>query len=429
MENLKLKEKTASFEAKPGEVKKAVLLYSGGLDTSVIVKWIQENYGCKVICLTVDLGQPGVDLGKVAEKAEKLGAEKAYIVDAKKEFADEYISKAIKANALYQGKYPLSTAIGRPLLVKKAIEIAKKEGADAIAHGCTGKGNDQVRIDAGIISLAPEMKIIAPVREWNMGRDEEIEYAKQHNIPVQTTKEKPYSIDENLWGKSSECGVLEDPWTAAPDDVFNFVKLPEHTKETPEVVELEFEKGIPIALNGEKIELHKLVAKLNGIAAECGVGIIDHTEDRTVGLKSREIYECPAATVILEAHKDLEKYVCTVHENQFKELVDQKWAYMAYQGLWFEPLMESLNAFIETVNEKVCGKVKLKLYKGNCMVIARKSENAIYDFNLASYNKGNTFNQYAAPGFIELWSLQSKVAKMVSRKAKKNDTVEKECFT
>lgn len=422
MKNNGMKTKTASFEAQPGEVKKAVLLYSGGLDTSVMVKWIQDHYKAEVITVTIDLGQPGVDLAAVAKKAEKMGAEKAYVINAKQEFAEGYVAKAIKANALYQGKYPLSTAIGRPLLVKKAIEIAEKENADCIAHGSTGKGNDQVRFDCGIISLAPDLKIIAPVREWGMSRDEEIKYAEEHGIDVPTTIENPYSTDENLWGKSSECGVLEDPSIEPPKEVFNFVTLPELAPDIPEYVLLGFEKGVPVALNGKKMPLHELIIKLNDISAKHGVGIIDHMEDRVVGLKSREIYECPAATCILEAHKDLEKFVSTSHENQFKEIVDQKWAYMAYSGMWFDPLMDSLNAFTDKMNEKATGTVKLKLFKGNCIVVSRKSDYAIYDFKLATYDWGSLFNQGAAPGFIELWSLQSKVANQ-AKKGVQNEVV------
>ena len=406
----KLSPKVASYEAKPGEVKKVVLLYSGGLDTSVMLKWIQDIYGAELIALTIDIGQPGEDLEETRQKALKLGAAKAFIVDAKKEFASEYVSKAIKANGLYEGKYPLGTSIARPLLAKKAVEIAEKEHADAIAHGCTGKGNDQVRIDLGVITLNPKLKIIAPVREWSMTRDAEIEYAKENGIPVKATSMKPYSTDENLWGKSSECGVIDNPAEMPPDNVFEFVTLPENAPNYSEIVTLEFEKGIPIALNGQVMHLHELIVALNKIAAQHGVGIIDHMEDRIIGLKSREVYEYPAATCIIEAHKDLEKYVSTLHENHFKATVDNQWAFLAYAGLWHEPLMQNLNAFIDTMNEKVTGTVKLKLYKGHCGVVARDSKFGIYNSNLSHYNIGNTFNQLASPGFIELWGLQSRMA-------------------
>ncbi len=368
---LNLKPKTASYEAHADEIEHVLLLYSGGLDTSVMLKWIPENYNCKVSTLIVDLGQPTEDLGEIVQKALLLGAENSYCADAKEEFADNYISKAIKANALYQGKYPLSTALGRPLISKLAIEYAEKCGADAIAHGSTGKGNDQVRLDAGIISLNPALKIIAPVREWNMPRDEEIKYAEEHGIPISVSSKKPYSTDENLWGKSSECGVLENPNTEPPEDVFEFVTLPHKAPEKSEYVEISFEKGIPVSLNGIEMELHKLISELNSIAASHGIGIIDHMEDRIVGLKSREIYECPAATCILEAHKDLEKYTSTIHENHFKTIIDNQWSYMVYAGLWFDPLLENLNAFISQMNKNVSGTVKLKLYKGNVLVVAR----------------------------------------------------------
>ncbi|MCX6802232.1 MAG: argininosuccinate synthase [Candidatus Diapherotrites archaeon] len=403
---------SASYEADSPE--KVLLLYSGGLDTSVLLKFIQEGYDAELFTLTVDLGQ-SINLEKIRAKALALGAKKAFVADAKKEFAEQHISKAVKANALYQGKYPLSTAIGRPLIAKLAVEIAKKEGIDTIAHGCTGKGNDQVRIEAGIISLAPKMKILAPVRDWNMARNKELEYAKAKGIPVAETKAKPYSTDENMWGKSSECGALEDTFTEPPENVFGFCTLPEKAPDKPEIVEIGFAEGIPVSLNGKELPLQELVMELNGIAGKHGVGIIDHMEDRVVGLKSREVYECPAATVIIEAHKDLEKMASTVHENQFKEIVDQKWAYLVYQGLWFDPLMDSLNAFIEAQNKKVCGAVKVKLYKGHALVVGRKSPFALYDKSLATYDIGHTFNQKASSGFIELWSLQSKMAMQLKK--------------
>jgi len=410
-----LKPKTAIYEAKPGEVKKVVLLYSGGLDTSVMLKWIQDVYKVKLITLTADLGQP-CDLEAIKEKALKFGALKAYVVDLKKEFADEYVAKAIKANALYEGKYPLSTSIARYLIAKKAVEIAGEEGADACAHGCTGKGNDQVRFDVTFTTLNPKLKVIAPVREWGMTRDKEMEYAKKHGIPVPNTLKSPYSVDENLWGRSSECGVIEQPDKEVPKEVLQLVTPPEEAPDKPEYVILGFEKGIPVALNGQKMELYKLIMALNKIGGKHGIGIIDHMEDRVVGLKSREYYECPGAVIILDAHKDLEKYVSTIHENLFKEMVDSKWTQMAYSGLWFDPLMDALNAFIDTVNQKVTGEVTVKLYKGSANVVARDSKNAIYDLKLASYNTGQTFNQTASPGFIELWGLQTKIAYQIKKK-------------
>jgi argininosuccinate synthase len=295
------------------------------------------------------------------------------------------------------------------------VEIAEKEGIDTIAHGCTGKGNDQVRIEAAIISLDPKLKILAPVRDWSMARDKEIDYAKAKGIPVDETKAKPYSTDENMWGKSSECGALEDPFAEPPENVFGFCTVPEKAPDKAEIVEIGFAEGIPVSLNGKEMPLHELVMELNGISGKHGVGIIDHMEDRVVGLKSREVYECPAAMTIIEAHKDLEKLVSTVHENQFKESVGQKWAYLAYQGLWLDPLMDSLNAFIEAQNKKVAGAVKVKLYKGHACVVGRKSPFALYDKSLATYDIGQAFNQKASPGFIELWSLQSKMAMQLKK--------------
>lgn len=403
------------YLAKPETVDKVVLLYSGGLDTSCMVKYIQEEYGAEVVTLTLDLGQPGVDLEKVKQKALDLGAEEAYVLDAKQEFADNYISKAIKANGLYQGEYPLSTAIARYLVCKKAVDIVEEENADAVAHGATGKGNDQVRFEAGILSLDPEIKLLAPVREWSMTRDKEIEYAKEHGIPVKAEEESPYSTDENLWGKSSECGPLENPANEPPEDVFEFVNIPEKAPDNPEYIEIGFKKGIPVTLNGEQITLHELVQELNSLAGKHGVGIIDMMEDRVVGLKSREVYECPAATVLIKAHKELEKYCSTKHENKLKQKIDQEWADFAYNGLWFDPAMDHLDSFIESMNQNISGTVKLKLYKGSAKVVSRESENALYDKKLASYEKGETFNQEASPGFIQLWSLQTKLSKEVNK--------------
>jgi argininosuccinate synthase len=414
------KPKTATYEAKPGEVKKVILLYSGGLDTSVMLKWIQDVYKAEVITFTADLGQPSEDLEAIREKAIKCGAVKAYILDLKKEFANEYCARAIKANALYEGKYPLSSALARYLLAKKAVEIASKEKADACAHGCSGKGNDQVRFDLTFTTLNPKLKVIAPVREWGMTRDKEIEYASFHGIPVPTTPKSPYSIDENLWGRSIECGVIEEPDKEVPEEVLRVVVSPEKAPNKPEYVKITFEKGIPTALNGEKMELFKLIMALNKIGGRNGVGLIDHMEDRVVGLKSREFYECPAALILIEAHKDLEKYVSTIHENLFKEIIDSKWAQMVYSGLWFDPLMEALNAFIDKVNEKVTGEVTLKLYKGSVRVVARDSKYALYDRKLATYEIGQTFNQFASPGFIELWGLQSKLAYQIKKKTIKS---------
>ncbi|HLD96869.1 MAG TPA: argininosuccinate synthase, partial [Candidatus Nanoarchaeia archaeon] len=399
--------KVSSYEAKKGEAKRVVLLYSGGLDTSCMLKWIQEEYGAELITVTVDIGQIADDLGAIKQKALNLGAKKALVIDAKDEFAEHYLAKAIKANGSYQGPYYMATALGRPLLARIAVEIAAKENADAIAHGCTGKGNDQVRIEATALTLNPKIKIIAPVREWGMGRDEEIEYAKKHNIPVPVTLDKPYSYDENMWGSSAESGEIEDPAKVIPlKKALQVCTLPEEAPDKPEEITIGFERGVPVSLNGNRMKLAELIAKIARLGAAHGIGIVHHIEDRLVGLKIRDLYEMPAAHIIITAHRNLEKYVSTRQENYFKETVDNEWAHLCYTGLWYEPLMDDLNAFINKMNEKVTGTVRLKLYKGNAEVIALESPNALYDLKLATFMKDYTFNQNASPGFIELWSLQ-----------------------
>lgn len=408
--------KVASYEGKKGEIKKVVLLYSGGLDTSVMLKWIQEEYNAKVIALTIDIGQIADDLEEVRKKAEKLGAIKTYVIDAKDEFANEYIAKGIKANANYQQGYRLATPIGRPLLAKWAVKIAAIEGADCIAHGCTGKGNDQVRIEGTALALNPDIKIIAPVREWSMGRDEEIEYAKKHNIPVGTTKEKPYSYDDNMWGISGEGGEIENPSLIPPlENILLINKLPEEAPNEPEFVRLEFNKGLPTSLNGKEMKLAELVMKLNKIGAKHGIGTNIHIEDRVVGLKIRDIFEAPAAEIIINAHKNLESYVSTRAENEFKVSVDTKWAYLCYGGLWYEPLMDDLNAYIENVNRKVSGVVTLKLYKGVVATVALETPNTIFEEKLATFMASDAFNQNASAGFIELYTLQMRLAQRAER--------------
>jgi argininosuccinate synthase len=408
--------RTASYEADPAHVRRVLLLYSGGLDTSVMLSWIQEHYEAEVVCLTVNLGQPGEDYAVIAEKARRLGALECRIVDARQQFAHEYLAPAIRANALYGG-YPLFTALGRPLIAKLAVEHARDSGCDTIAHGCTGKGNDQVRIEATVATLAPELKLIAPVRSWQMGRDEEVAYARERGIPISsrpgegTEAQAPYSIDDNLWGRSSEGRWIEDLAHAPEDDVFQLVTRPEQAPEEPEHVELAFEGGLPVALDGERLELVELIERAGAIAARNGVGIIDHIEDRIVGLKVRDIYEAPAAAIILTAHQDLERLVCTIHQNQFKPQLDRQWAFLVYAGLWWEPLRGDLDAYMERVNEQVTGTVGLKLYKGSARVVTRSSPNALYDASLASFAaSGGLFSQAASPGFIELWSLQSRMA-------------------
>jgi argininosuccinate synthase len=404
--------RTASYEADPEQVKRVLLLYSGGLDTSVMLKWIQDQYGAEVVCLTVNLGQPGENYEAIEGKALRLGARECHIVDAREEFAREYVLPAIKANALYGGGYPLFTALGRPLIAKLAVDYARRSGCDTIAHGCTGKGNDQVRIEGTVATLAPELKTIAPVRSWQMGREEEIAYAREHGIPVKGgTEVAPYSIDDNLWGRSSEGRWIEDLSHAPDDDVFQLVTRPELAPGEPETVTVEFDRGTPVALNGERMELVALVERAADIAARHGVGIVDHIEDRIVGLKVRDIYEAPAAAILLPAHQELEKLVCTIHQNQFKAQLDRQWAYLVYAGLWWEPLRLDLDAYMESVNEQVTGTIGLKLYKGTARVVTRASPNAVYDAALASFaESGGLFSQTASPGFIELWSLQSRMA-------------------
>ncbi len=411
-EMLQPHEPAASYLARPDEVHKVCLLYSGGLDTSVMLKWIQDQYDAEVVALTIDLGQPGEDYEVVRGKALQLGAVDARVVDAREIFANEYIVPAIKANAIYGLNYPLFTALGRPLIAKIAVDIARETGCDTIAHGCTGKGNDQVRIDGTVATLAPELKVIAPVRDWKMGRDEEIAYAREHGIPVKGgTEAAPYSIDDNLWGRSSEGKWIEDLSHAPEDDVFQLVTRPEEAPDEAQIVEIEFEKGVPVAIDGERLPIVDLLERAQELGIRHGVGIVDHIEDRIVGLKVRDIYEVPAASILLTAHAELERLVGTIHQNRFKSSLEQQWAYLVYAGLWWEPLRENLDAYMDSVNEWVTGKIGLKLFKGSVRVVTRESPNAVYDAQLASFaESGGLFSQQASPGFIELWTLQSRLA-------------------
>jgi argininosuccinate synthase len=409
----------ASYQADPAQVGRVLLLYSGGLDTSVMLKWIQERYGAEIVTLTVNLGQPGEDWGVVTGKAEQLGAVETVLVDAREEFAHEYVLPAIKANALYGGGYPLFTALGRPLIGKLAVEAARKHACDTIAHGCTGKGNDQVRIEATISTLDPELRIIAPVREWQMGREEEIAYAREHGIPVKGgTEVSPYSIDDNLWGRSSEGRTIEDLNEPAPDDVFQLVTRPEEAPDEPETVAVGFEKGCPVSLDGEGLGLVELLERAAEIGARHGIGIVDHIEDRVVGLKVRDLYETPAAAIVLAAHRELEKLVCTIHQNNFKGALENHWAYLCYAGLWLEPLRRDIDAYVDSVNEFVTGEVELKLYRGSVTPTRRSSRYALYDRSLASFGEsGGDFSQHASPGFIELHTLQSRLAHRLREEA------------
>ncbi|MGQ9542906.1 MAG: argininosuccinate synthase [Candidatus Bathyarchaeia archaeon] len=394
---------------------KTVLAYSGGLDTSVAIRWLIEKYKCEVITVTVDVGQGG-DLNHIQELSKNIGALKHYSIDAKEEFVRDYIYPAIKANALYQGKYPISTALSRPLIAKKLVEVAEKEGADAVAHGCTGKGNDQVRFDITISALAPDLKIIAPIREWKLSREEEIKYAKEHNIPIPVKKQSQYSIDENLYGRSIECGVLEDPSVEPPEEIFEWTTPPEKSPDKAEYATVEFKEGVPVSINGSKKDPVNMIAYLNSVAGRNGVGRIDHIEDRIVGIKSREVYECPASILLIEAHRDLEKCALTRHELAFKQIVDSQWTVAVYSGLWMDPLLEDLNAFIDKSQERVNGEVRLKLYKGSCQVVGRTSPTSLYNQKLATYDLDTTFDQTKATGFIELWGLQTKIANIVRKR-------------
>jgi argininosuccinate synthase len=393
---------------------KVILAYSGGLDTSVAVKWLQDKYDLKVITLTVDIGNVP-DLEATRQKALKAGAIKALVVDAKETFVKSYVFPALQADAVYEGQYPLSTALGRPLIVRLLVEAARKEKAMVIAHGCTAKGNDQVRIDVGVAALAPELKIIAPAREWKMTREQTIQYAQAHNIPVPVTKASPYSIDENLWGRGIECGVLEDTWNEPPEDAFLWTRPPEKTPARPAYLEIGFEKGIPVSLNGRKVEPVTLVQKVHELAGRHGVGRIDHVENRLVGIKSREVYEAPAAAVLLKAHQALEDLVLTKEQLRFKAQVAVDYADLVYNGLWFTGMRQDLAAYVESTQRYVTGTIRAKLFKGNCQVVARKSPYSLYNYSLATYDKGDVFDHSASPGFIHIWGLPVRTQARVQR--------------
>ncbi|MBE9506112.1 MAG: argininosuccinate synthase [Chloroflexi bacterium] len=387
---------------------KAVLAYSGGLDTSVAVKWIRERYHLDVVTFTVDIGNVP-DMEAIRQKALNAGAVDAVVADAREEFIADFVFPSLKADAVYEGEYSLATAIGRPLIAKLLVQVAREKGAVAVAHGCTGKGNDQVRLDVGVGTLAPELRIIAPAREWGLTREELINYANEHSIPVPVTKKSPYSIDENLWGRSIETGVLEDPWNEPPADVYLWTKDPSEAPDTPAYVEVEFDGGVPVALDGARLSGVKLVEALHAIAGEHGVGRVDHVENRLVGIKSREIYEAPAATVLIKAHLALQGLVMTKDQLRFKSYVAGQYADIIYNGLWFGGLRRNLAAFVDSTQEFVTGTVRMKLFKGNCTVVGRKSPFSLYDFGLATYDKGDTFNQSDSPGFIRLWGLPNRI--------------------
>ena len=389
---------------------KVVLAYSGGLDTSVAVQWLIEQ-GYEVVACCLDVGE-GKDLDIVYQKALDMGAIESHIIDATKEFSEDYVGYAIKGNLMYEQTYPLVSALSRPLISKKLVEIAHQTNADAIAHGCTGKGNDQVRFEVAIKALDPNLKVIAPVREWGWSREEEIDYAKKHNIPVPIGKESPYSIDQNLWGRSNECGVLEDPFVAPPEDAFDLTNELEDTPDTPDELLITFNKGLPTHIDGEFYELDDLILHLNQLAGKHGIGRIDHIENRLVGIKSREVYETPGAEVILNAHKALESITLTKDVAHFKPIIEKQFAEQVYNGLWFSPLTDALKAFVDQTQHHVTGEVRVQLFKGHAIANGRKSKYTLYNEELATYTKEDAFNQSSAVGFIEIYGLPTEVHAM-----------------
>lgn len=386
---------------------KIILAYSGGLDTSVAIKWLTDE-GYDVIACCLDIGE-GKDTAFIKEKALQVGASASYAIDAKEEFAQEFALVALQGHTFYEQSYPLVSALSRPLIAKKLVELARTTGATTIAHGCTGKGNDQVRFEVAINALAPDLKIIAPVRQWQWSREEEIAYAKENGIPIPANLDNPYSIDQNLWGRACECGILEDPWATPPAGAYELTTALEYTPDQPDVIELTFEQGIPIALNKEKMSLSQLVLTLNQLAGKHGIGRIDHVENRLVGIKSREVYECPGAVTLMQAHKELEDLTFVRELAHFKPLIEQQLGQMIYDGLWFNPLTEALLQFLKSTQIYVNGTVRVKLFKGNIIVEGRKSSNSLYSEELATYTSADTFDQQAAIGFIKLWGLPSKV--------------------
>ena len=385
-----------------------VLAYSGGLDTSVAVKWLKEERDFEVIAAAVDVGQ-GKELAEAKDRALKAGAVESLIIDARQEFARGFVVPALLANALYEGKYPLVSALSRPLIAKHLVEVARSRGATFLAHGCTGKGNDQVRFEVSFAALAPDLKVIAPVREWGMSREETIDYAHTHGVPITVSKKSPYSIDENLWGRTAECGVLEDPWAEPPADVYELTQSAEKAPAEPEEIEIGFSQGVPVSLNGKEMDLVELLGKVSVVAGRHGYGRVDMIENRLVGIKSREIYEVPAALTLILAHRDLEALTLERDLLHFKSLMEQKYAELVYYGLWYSPLKKALDAFVEETQKDVNGAVRLKLFKGTCAVVGRRSEQSLYDYALATYETGDEFSHQSAKGFVELWGLPIRI--------------------
>ncbi|MBO0449008.1 argininosuccinate synthase [Enterococcus sp. MJM12] len=386
---------------------KVVLAYSGGLDTSVSIKWLTDE-GYDVIACCLDIGE-GKDTAFIKEKALQVGAIASYAIDAKDEFAEEYALIALQGHTFYEQSYPLVSALSRPLIAKKLVELARSTGATTVAHGCTGKGNDQVRFEVAINSLAPELKVIAPVREWKWSREEEIAYAAKKGVPIPANLDNPYSIDQNIWGRACECGILEDPWATPPEGAYEITTAIEDTPDTADIVEITFDQGVPVALNGETYNFADIIMELNLIAGKHGVGRIDHVENRLVGIKSREVYECPGAVTLMKAHKELEDLTFVREVAHFKPMIEQQLSNIIYNALWFNPLTDALIAFLKETQKYVNGIVRVKLLKGNVIVEGRKSENSLYSENLATYTSADTFDQDAAVGFIKLWGLPSKV--------------------
>ena len=395
---------------------KVVLAYSGGLDTSVAISWLKQK-GFDVVACCLDVGE-GKDLKFIKDKAIQVGACASYVIDAKEEFAKDFALVALQAHAMYEGKYPLVSALSRPLIAKKLVEVAEKENAVAVAHGCTGKGNDQVRFEVSIQALNPDLKVFAPVREWSWSREEEIEYAKQNNIPIPINLDSPYSIDQNLWGRSNECGVLEDPWAAPPEGAYDLTQALEHTPDTPDVIEITFKEGVPVALNGVEYSLAALIQYLNTLAGKHGVGRIDHVENRLVGIKSREVYECPGAITLIKAHKELEDLTMVKELAHFKPVIEKKLTELIYEGLWYSPLKDALLAFLKQSQSFATGVVRVKLFKGHAIVEGRKSEYSLYNESLATYTSADEFDHTSAVGFINLWGLPTKVNSQVHNQKK-----------
>jgi argininosuccinate synthase len=397
---------------------KVALAYSGGLDTSVAVRWLQEERGFEVIAVAVDVGEQR-DYEAIRRKALDIGAIESLVIDAKEEFARDFAFRGLKANALYEGKYPVATAMARPLIAKLVGAAARQRGARAVAHGCTGKGNDQVRFDVTFGVLNPELEIVAPFREWRVSREQEMDWARERGVPVPTDKRKPYSTDVNLWGRSIECGVLEDPWQEPPAEVYEWTRAPQDAPADPTYVEIGFEQGVPVSLDGRVLSPAALIGELNALAGEHGVGRIDMIENRLVGFKSREIYECPAATVLLAAHRDLEAMTVERELAHYKQLLELKYAELIYYGLWYSPLRRALDAFIDATQERVAGVVRMKLQRGACAPVGRKSPHSLYSYELATYDQADQFDPSLARGFVQLWGLSARVAADAERKARK----------